>query len=182
MTEKQYSKVVLTTKNKKITLRFLKKDDVDRLLNFINELADEDTFITINKKLVMKEEEKYVKKKIRARKEKNGFNVVALYGEKIIANGGVGRKGERQEHVGELDLSVSQKFRNESLGSIIMKELIILSKDFLKLRILCLRVFGNNQRAIHVYQKMGFKKCGQIPKALFYKDKYEEEVIMFKEL
>lgn len=182
MKEKQYSKVVLTKKNKKIILRFLQEDDLDRLLNFINKLADEDTFILVNKRFTRKEEEKYLKDRLKGRKKKNSFDMVALYDGKIIAKGDISRKEKRQEHVGELAISVNREFRDEGLGSVLMEELIILARDFLKLKILSLRVFGNNQRAIHVYQKLGFKKCGQIPKALLYKEKYEDEVLMFKEL
>lgn len=182
MTEKQYSKVVLTKKNKKITFRFIQKDDLDKLLNFINKLADEDTFVLVNKRFTKKEEEKYLRERLKGIRTKKSFNIAAFYGGKIMAHGDVVRKERRQEHVGELAISVSRGFRDEGLGSFLIKELITMAKDFLKLKILYLRVFGNNQRARHIYRKMGFKECGQIPKALFYKDKYEDEIMMFKEL
>lgn len=177
-----FRKLIVTKKNKRILLRLPQREDVDEILQFINELAKEDTFITINQKLTGKEEKKYLAERIKAIKEKNGFNLLAVYENKIIANGGVDRQGNRQKHLGELGISISQGFRDEGLGSELMKELINLAKSFLKLKIVYLKVFGNNARAIHFYQKFGFKECGRIPGGIFYKKKYVDDVIMCLEL
>lgn len=177
-----FRKLIVTKKNRRIWLRFPQREDVDEILRFINELAKEDTFITINQKLTGKEEKKYLTERIKAIKEKNGFNLLAVYENKIIANGGVDRQGNRQKHLGELGISISQGFRDEGLGSELMKELINLTKSFLKLKIVYLKVFGNNARAIHFYQKFGFRECGRIPGGIFYKKKYIDDVIMYLDL
>lgn len=176
---KDYKKIILTKKDKRALLRPPRKGDVDELLRYINELADEDTFISINKRLTRKEEVKYLTERLKAIKEKKGFNLLVFYKKRIVANGGVNRKGDRQEHLGELAISVSQGFRDEGLGSELIRELITLAKGFLKLKIIFLRVFGNNARAIHFYQKYGFKECGRIPRGVFYKEKYVDDVLMY---
>lgn len=175
---KDYKKIILTKKDKRVLLRPPRKGDVDKLLRYINDLADEDTFIIVNKRLTRKEEVKYLKERFKAVKEKKGFNLLAFYKERIVANGEIKRAGNRQEHLGELAISVSKGFRDEGLGTELIKELINLAKGFLKVKIIFLRVFGNNTRAIHYYQKFGFKECGRIPKGVFYKEKYIDDVLM----
>jgi RimJ/RimL family protein N-acetyltransferase len=177
-----YQKSIITQRKQRVLLRPPKEGDLEMLLKFINDLAQEDTYITINQKVPQKEEAKYLAERIKAIKEKNGFNLLAVYENKIIANGGVDRQGNRQKHLGELGISISQGFRDEGLGSELMKELINLTKSFLKLKIVYLKVFGNNARAIHFYQKFGFKECGRVPGGIFYKKKYIDDVVMYLEL
>lgn len=52
----------------------------------------------------------------------------------------------------------------------------------MKLKILTLEVYSTNKRAIHVYEKLGFKETGRIPKGLFRNGKYIDQVVMVKEL
>jgi RimJ/RimL family protein N-acetyltransferase len=177
-----YQKLIITKKNRQISLRPPRIGDVDKLLQFINDLAQEDTYITINQKVSRKGETEYLTKRVKAIKEKNGFNLLAIYQNKIIANGGIDRQGNRQKHLGELGISIGQGFRDEGLGSELMNELINLAKSFLKLKIISLKVFGNNARAIHFYKKFGFKECGRIPGGILYKKKYIDDVIMYLNL
>ena len=181
MNLKKYQKTILTKKNKKIILRFPERGDVNKLLQFGNKLVEEDTYILLTKRLTKKEEVEYLEKRLKAIEEKKRISLLAIYNGKIIGNGGVDRKESRQKHIGELDISVSKEFRDEGVGSVLMEELITLAKNFLKLKILFLRVFGNNKRGIYFYGKLGFRECGRIPKAVFYKGKYEDEVIMYQE-
>ena len=43
-------------------------------------------------------------------------------------------------------------------------------------------MFSNNERARHVYEKVGFKETGRIPKGLYRNGKFIDDVIMVKEL
>jgi RimJ/RimL family protein N-acetyltransferase len=115
---KNYKKDITTKKGRKVVLRAPREDDVLELMKYINALVKEDTFISQNKKVTRKEEERYLVKRLRAIKEKKGFNILAEYKGEIIANGGVDRKVMRREHVGELGISVAKGFRNEGLGTI----------------------------------------------------------------
>lgn len=179
---KNYKKEITTKKGRKVLLRVPREKDVDQLMDYINALVEEDTFISNNKKVTRDEEEKYVKKRIRAIEKRKGFNILAEYEEEIIANGGVERLGMRREHVGELGITVAKEFRNEGLGTILIEELLRLSKEFLKLKLVYLYVFANNKRARNFYQKMGFKETGRIPKVILYKGKFIDQVFMWVDL
>ena len=50
------------------------------------------------------------------------------------------------------------------------------------LKIVLLNVFSTNERAIHVYEKAGFKQTGRRPKFFFKNGKYMDDIIMAKEI
>jgi len=63
-----------------------------------------------------------------------------------------------------------------------MMKTLIEQADMMGLKILTLTVFATNKRAIHVYQKVGFKETGRILKGIYRKGKYLDRVIMTKEI
>jgi L-amino acid N-acyltransferase YncA len=64
-----------------------------------------------------------------------------------------------------------------------LKEILESLKKRERIQILAVsngRVVGNGAMSIHVYEKFGFKECGRIPKSLFYKGEYVDEIVMVK--
>jgi len=165
----------------RIIFKVPKNKDVNGLLEFINRLADEDTFITTKHK-TKKEEIEYLNKIFQAIKEKKGITITAFTKNLVVGNGEVNKLGERREHVGHLGISVRQDFRNKGIGQALMKELIRLAKEFLGIKLVTLDVFSNNPRAIRLYSKLGFKQCGCIPKAINYKNHLLDNLIMYLNL
>jgi len=51
-----------------------------------------------------------------------------------------------------------------------------------EVKILTFDVYVTNKRAIHVYEKVGFKETGRVPKRYYKKGKYIDAVIMTKEI
>jgi len=49
-------------------------------------------------------------------------------------------------------------------------------------KIVVLDVYSTNKRAIHVYERVGFKKTGRRPKFFYRNGKYIGDVIMTKEI
>lgn len=179
---REYLKTFVTKKGKSVTIRLPEEDDLNELLEYINELVDEDTTILMDKKATKKEEKEYLSGIIKAIKNKEGFNLLAFYEDRLVANVGVERKKYRQTHLGVLGISVRQDFRDEGLGTELLKQAIFFAKDFLKMKLLVLSTFTINERAIHLYQRAGFKKCGQWPKGVFYKGEYIDDVLMYLNL
>ena len=63
------------------------------------------------------------------------------------------------DEVDIMNIAVRKDFRNQGIGSLLLKNLIELSKK-LNLNSITLEVMEENYPAIHLYQKFGFKKCG----------------------
>lgn len=157
--------------------------DLDGQLKFINTLAAEDTFIWHgpDHKQTSKEEKKWLSDFLTKIEKDEAVLLSAFIDGKIVANTSVKRLKRRERHMGEVAISVADGFREEGVGQKVFKILLNQAKER-KYKILCLYVFAQNTRAIHIYEKFGFKKTGILPKGLLYKGKYVDEVLMYKEL
>ncbi|MEM7826348.1 MAG: GNAT family N-acetyltransferase [Candidatus Aenigmatarchaeota archaeon] len=167
---------------KKIVFRTPKNSDVAQLLNFINSLIEEDTFISLTKKKTKIEEKKYLKKILRSMKEGKGFWLVALHENRIVAHGGVRVKDEgRSPHVGKIGLCVIKPYRNLGIGKRLFFHLVEFGRK-LGFKYLLLEVFASNKIALKLYKKFGFKQVAKIPNLLIHKGKYVDAIWMMKKL
>ena len=66
----------------------------------------------------------------------------------------------RMRHVGTVGLYVHTDYQNQGVGTALMKVLLELADNWLMLVRVELEVFADNQRAIHLYEKLGFEKEG----------------------
>lgn len=176
-----YSKIIKLKSGREVVLRIPQISDAKALADYINELVDEDTFISSRKQTV-EDEEAYVKsmlKKININKE---VHIVGLVNDKKVAAVDIFNLGVRKEHVGELQINIHKDYRGEGLGQTLMKEALFLAKEVLKLKIITLTCFSVNDIAIGLYSKFGFREFGVLSKGLLYKDIYINEVYMSKEL
>jgi len=47
-----------------------------------------------------------------------------------------------------------------------------------RLKVIILDVYEKNRPAVSIYRKMGFKEVGRIPKAIFWKGEYIDDIKM----
>jgi RimJ/RimL family protein N-acetyltransferase len=78
--------------------------------------------------------------------------------------------GHRQRiaHTGEFGMSVEKSFRDQGVGSLLLKVLIEWASKNTTIEKICLNVHSNNERAIALYKKMGFEIEGLRKKDLKY--------------
>jgi len=72
-------------------------------------------------------------------------------------------------------------YRDRGIGTEMMKILMEQAR-LMNLKVLTLSVFATNKRAIHVYEKVGFKEAGRIRKGIYRKGEYIDRIIMTKDL
>ena len=179
---KYFPKKVKTKKSREVTFKIPDKDDFKEMQRFINELVEEDEPILKNEKIKLSDEKKYLDGLLKDIKSKKSVNVYAFYNSKLIANTGVKAGKFRGKHIGNLGISVNKDFRDEGLGHLLMKELLFLSKNYLNLKKVTLAVLEGNLRGIHLYKKLDFSEYGRLPKAYYYKGKFVDEILMYKDL
>jgi RimJ/RimL family protein N-acetyltransferase len=80
-----------------------------------------------------------------------------------------------------LGIVIGNGYRDLRIGTEIMKSLIEQARA-VGLKLLTLSVYATNERARHVYQRLGFVETGRIPKKLFKDGKYVDEITMAKVL
>jgi len=88
-----------------------------------------------------------------------------------------------QEHLGELGISVRQEYRNLGLGTVLIDLTIEVAKRWLpNLELIQLTTFSTNHRALHLYQKLGFREFGRLPKGVKREGQYQDFVYMWREV
>jgi tRNA threonylcarbamoyladenosine biosynthesis protein TsaB len=90
----------------------------------------------------------------------------------------VRRFARRKRSAGEIGISIARDFRGEGIGYVCMTELIAQASR-IGLRLLYLHVFENNERAIHLYEKAGFRVSGTVPAMYEYKGGHVGETTMY---
>lgn len=112
--------------------------------------------------------------------DEKDFHITAFADGKIVGDAGVLKIRDhiKFRHRGYFGISILEAYCDLGLGSIMLDEAIRIAKEngFEQLE---LGVFSDNLRAIHVYEKAGFKKVGVWPRAFKLKDgTYRDEVLM----
>ena len=112
--------------------------------------------------------------------------VTAVCENKIISNSSIDKKmadKSAADHRCSLGIAVLKEFRRKGLGSIIMELLIEQARSVFKSEVIELTMYADNESAMQMYKKFGFREIGRIPKGMKYDDnKYVDEIIMIKEL
>ena len=112
------------------------------------------------------------------------FEVGAFAGEKLVGKFGVAqvRPHIKYRHRAVMGISVLKEAWGCGLGSFLMQLAVDQAKanGFEQLE---LGVYSDNARAIHLYEKFGFERCGTTPHAFKLKDgTYRDEIMMVKML
>lgn len=173
-----------TKKGKEITVRVVGKDDARQLMDFINPIFKEDTFLLRGPKDLVKnikEQQTYVKEQIKKLRKKEGFLFLAIYQNKIVGSTDLRRGQYRHKHMGEIGIVIGKDFREEGIGQKLL-ELVEQEAKTIGIKALYLDCLACNPRAIYVYEKWGMKKTGLLPKAYEYKDEYVDGITMYKEV
>lgn len=168
-----------TKKGHTAVIRYLRPEDINDVMTFANNLSHEDTFVLLNgETLTLEEEQKYMKEAIEGIEQNKKIHLIATVDGAFAANCSVHREKRRKSHVGEIAISVAPPFREEGIGSLLMQALIDEGKK-IGITLFTLTCFEINERALHVYDKIGFQRAGVIPRAYSYHGGFENEVILY---
>ena len=115
------------------------------------------------------------------RSEKD-FLVTAFLEGEVIGDLGVTqvRPHMKYAHRAYLGMSVRERFTGLGLGSFLLRTAVAQAEEngFEQVE---LGVFSDNARAIHLYEKVGFREYGRTPRAFRLKDgTYRDELIMVR--
>ncbi|PWU22710.1 hypothetical protein C5B42_05270 [Candidatus Cerribacteria bacterium 'Amazon FNV 2010 28 9'] len=175
-----------TTKSgKHAIIRYPKWEDLDAMLEHINTVSKENTFITFSgEQETLESESKYLASEFESIEEGNACKLFCFVEEKFAGVCDVHRvlmNKKRSLHVGTLGLVISKEFRGDGIGAILMQTTIDEAIQQIKgLRLIQLSCFAANTPALNLYRKLGFAEVGRIPQKLLHKGEYIDEVWMTK--
>ncbi len=174
--DKQLPYKFKSKKGNDVVFRYPTMEDLDAVLDFANRLIDEDTFIELSGRHKSRDEQKKWLSDILEQIKKGEKVHIAVSVNGVYAGNGEVRIGKlRKQHVGELGIVLAKEFRDEGIGTVLLKTLLDEART-MGLTLVTLNCFENNTRACHVYEKLGFQRAGVIPNAIKWKDGYVGEV------
>lgn len=166
-----------------VTLRTLKWEDLDDCVRFINDLVGEkdrhlNLGIMADRKQTREEESEWLARQLVGIEAERIISVVAEVRGHLEGNGSVTRGSyDDTWHHGNLGIAISKNYRDLGIGLQMMRTLVRESRKA-GLETIQLEVFANNPRAIHVYEKTGFKITGRIPKKMHRKGLGIDSLVM----
>lgn len=109
----------------------------------------------------------------------NLIPIVAFHGDKIVGHAQIFIfPHARRKGTGDLAMYLHQDFHNVGLGSAMLNELLKIARKKGMHRI-GLHVVADNKRAVHLYEKFGFKSEGVLRDSYFGEDgRYHDELAM----
>ncbi|MBW8348785.1 GNAT family N-acetyltransferase [Bacillus sp. IITD106] len=88
---------------------------------------------------------------------------------------------KRLSHQGIFGMSVQEEFTNSGIGTSLIRELLAWAKKEQRVEKITLEVFSNNERAIHLYKKLGFTEEGRFKKQVkLDANEYVDDIVMSK--
>jgi len=164
----------------KIIIRPVIESDIDGIWNNFNEVVDEKIYLPVLFPVRSKFEKQSWFHNIQKERE---ICIVAIHPTLLSPYNILGQceisnlEWDAATHVGSLGIIVQRKFRDLGIGFNLIDKAIRESKRLNKEKII-LSSFLDNERALFLYKKIGFKTIG-IRKKQFYMDSvYYDEVLM----
>lgn len=173
-----------TKTNKDITVRYPEMNDLNELLDYINTLSDEKTFIRYQGEHETLDSEKaYLEKRLKDIEDKKSVNLLVTCDNKIIGISDINMHDKTERHIGLFGISISKEFRGEGIGTLLM-DLVLkeAEKELNGLEIIILEVFSSNSIARKIYLKMGFIEYGILPEGIFRDNSFEDTILMYKNM
>ncbi|MTD37594.1 GNAT family N-acetyltransferase [Erwinia sp. CPCC 100877] len=147
------------------TIREAIPSDAAEVLNTLEVIGSETPFLVMDEKGLEMSVEEMSENLARLYESPNNVLFVALAGKKVVGTASVKASSKkRMEHIGEIGISILKDYWGFGLGSLLMEELLLWAKESGVIRRLELTVQHRNQRAIHVYEKIGFQTEAIMPR------------------
>ncbi len=84
----------------------------------------------------------------------------------------------RNRHTATIGIMVHKDYQEKQVGTALMQAVLDVADNWLMLVRVELTVFVDNERAIHLYEKLGFEKEGIVRKAAIRNGEYTDEYLM----
>lgn len=168
---------------KEIIFRYPNEGDAPLMLDYINTLSKEKTFIRFQgKQLTLDEEQKYLDKVLEQIEKNLAVKILAFCYGKLVGVSDLTMLEEASKHVGNFGITIAKEYRNLGIGKKLMKTVLDKSRNLSGLKIIILGVFSDNQIALNLYKSFGFEEFGTLPDGIMHQDHFDNHISMFKKV
>lgn len=173
-----------TLNDKEILLRNARPDEAQMLIDYLKTVTGETTYLMCEPNEIeytQSQEEQFIKSHNEA---EDALLILAFVDGEYAGNCSFERKSgsRRVGHRVGIGIALYQRYTGFGLGRVMLNVLLreIKNNGFSQAE---LTVVGDNKRAYHLYESLGFKECGRIPNANRYDDgTYSDDILMVLQL
>ena len=167
-----------------VVIRYPRSGDAPALLEYINALSREQTFILFQgEQLTLEQEEAWLQARLAEIESGTNVTLAAMHGDRVIGTTGVALKPMAERHVGVFGISIARDMRGQGIGSHLLETVIAEAERRLDgMRIIELGVFANNDVAYRLYKEHGFIEYGRMPGGILHRGEYVDHIYMYREV
>ncbi len=173
---------------RKIILRTLQEEDLPALVEFAKTLFRERGtnpalgIVSIVRPVTRAEEMRFLTGILRGVKQKEAVSVAAFSEDKLVGNCDISRrKFYDVMHTGVLGIAIVDGYRNAGIGEKMIGYALREARR-IGVWLVELQVFQTNHGAVHLYEKLGFRRIGVVPNKILRRGLYINEILMFVDL
>lgn len=158
-----------------VTFAELREQDLPEVVYTLNSVIREGVYLNLDEEILdMDAELEWYRSHMKA-----GMSyLVARVEGQVVGGASIEPRRGRESHVAVYGVFIKDGFRDLGIGTALNRALIEIARkrDF---KIMELVVFGSNARAVHVYEKCGFREAGRIKGGIRLPDgSYTDRIIM----
>lgn len=154
-----------------LTVRSAEERDAEAMLDYVRKTSEETHYLIRYPEEIdfTLDKEKQIIGDILNAEDAAWF--VAFDGDRAVGNCAISRHGDRIKvrHRCDLAIALEQAYCGLGLGTQLMTMAVHLAEE-MGFEQLELGVYADNERAMALYRKMGFRECGRLPGAFRLKD------------
>jgi RimJ/RimL family protein N-acetyltransferase len=169
------SKYIPRLVGEKVYLSPMFTDDVEQYTRWMNNIEVTRYLGQASKCFSLESEKKALERMV---SEGHNYAIVLKGEERLIGNASLMDVDSLLQRA-EIGLFIGEiSDRGRGYGQEVLKLLIDYGFHFLNLKNIMLKVYSGNTRAIHAYQKCGFREFGRRTKCLFVENQWHDEIYM----
>lgn len=168
-----------------VVVRMVRREDTQILMDFMNTISREQTYIMYQgKQFEFEAEDAYIKQFMQSVERGDAVKLLAFDKDTLVGVADVVRSAyETEKHICTFGIIIARDWRGKGIGSYLMDlTLTEMQKSMKDISIVRLGVFGNNALAERMYTKKGFIRYGLLPKGLIHKGEQVDHIFMYKQI
>jgi RimJ/RimL family protein N-acetyltransferase len=164
-----------------IIVRYPTIEDAQILMDYINRLSAEQTFILMQgEQKTLKEETEFLQEKIDHIEAGRAVFLLLFIDGTLAGVSGIDQKGLALSPQGDFGISLADAYRGKGYGRRLMQCTCSEAEARLPISLIILTLFSNNTSALHLYESEGFIECGRIPNAILHRGELVDEIVMYR--
>lgn len=169
---------------REVTFRNPQDGDAPLMLDYINTLSKEKTFIRFQgEQLTLDFEKERLESLLKKIEKKVAVQILAFCNANLMGISEIIMQEGATKHTATFGITLAKEFRNLGIGKKLMQAVLDEAiKNLVGLKLIVLGVFSDNIVAQKMYEDFGFVKYGSLPEGVMHKDHFDDHIYMFKKV